>query len=206
MTFHRRTTFSHGVIVITWLLVALGSFVQSFTTPSQKFGSPWRQQLATKPPVHLFDKSQSSSDESTNTNNDNVEGGDEDETMTLSPADARLSDLLPPTVNFSRDSVLFSENPSTQRNNELLTIWRKIKQFVPPIITGAWSWRDPYLADENPMAAFYNIGFVRLPIIIAGCVYTKNLLTGHPLIMDYGDGPFEMNPIIVYLILAIVLA
>lgn len=124
----------------------------------------------------------------------------------ISAADARLSDLLPPTVNFSRDSVLFSENPSTQRNNPLLTFWRRVKKIVPPVVTGAWPWRDPYLAETDPMSAFYNICFVRLPIIAMGMIYTKNLVSGQPLIMDVGDGPFEMSPVFVYLVLAIVLA
>jgi len=117
-----------------------------------------------------------------------------------------LSDILPPTVSFSRNSILFSENPVTQRNNEVLTFWRGVKKFVPPFITGAWPWRDPYLGEANPLDAFYNIIFVRLPIVAMGFIYAKNLKEGHPLIMDYGDGPFEMSPIIVFAVLAIVLA
>ena len=129
-----------------------------------------------------------------------------EEDESISEADKRLSDLLPPTVNFQRSSLLFSENPATQRNNPLLKFWRNVKTTVPPVITGAWPWRDPYLADEDPMTAFYNILFVRLPVIVMGLVYTKNLVSGHPLIMDYGDGPFEVSPLIVYGVLAIVLA
>lgn len=131
---------------------------------------------------------------------------DEEEEKSLSEADARLSDILPPSLSFSRNSVLFSEKPVTQRNNEVLTFWRGMKSMVPPVITGAWPWRDPFLADENPMGAFYNICFVRLPVIFMGLVYAKNLKEGHPLIMDYGDGPFEVSPLIVLGVLAIVLA
>lgn len=125
---------------------------------------------------------------------------------TLSEADARLSDILPPAVSFSRNSILFSERPVTQRNNEVLAFWRGVKSTVPPIVTGAWPWRDPFLADENPMGAFYNILFVRLPIIGMGLVYAKNLNDGHPFIIDYGDGPVEFPPLAVLLVLAIMLA
>jgi len=124
----------------------------------------------------------------------------------LSEADRRLSDILPPAVSFSRNSVLFSEQPVTQRNNDVLKAWRVIKSKVPPLITGAWPWRDPYLGDENPMGAVYNIFFVRLPVIAAGMIYVKNLVEGHPLIIDYGDGPFVVNPLVVFLVLALILA
>jgi hypothetical protein len=77
---------------------------------------------------------------------------------------------------------------------------------VPPIFTGAWPWRDPFLADENPVGALYNILFVRLPVIGMGLVYSKNLNDGHPFIIDYGDGPVEFPPLAVLLVLAIILA
>jgi hypothetical protein len=137
---------------------------------------------------------------------DTDKADEEEQAQLLTEADKRLSDLLPPTVNFAKDSVLFSENPATQRNNPLLKFWRRVKSTVPPIVTGAWPWRDPHLADEDPMSAFYNICFVRLPVIVMGLVYTNNLVSDHPLIMDYGDGPFEVSPLIVYGVLAVVLA
>jgi hypothetical protein len=124
----------------------------------------------------------------------------------LSEADARLSDILPPAVSFSRNSILFSERPVTQRNNEVLDFWRGVKSTLPPVITGAWPWRDPFLADENPMGALYNVLFVRFPVIGMGLVYAKNLNDGHPFIIDYGDGPVEFPPIAVLLVLAIILA
>ena len=130
----------------------------------------------------------------------------EEEEDRLSEADARLSDILPPAVSVSRNSVLFSEKPVTQRNNDVLDFWRGVKSTVPPVITGAWPWRDPYLADEHPMGAIYNIIFVRMPVIITGFIYAKNLHEGHPLIMDYGDGPFVVSPLIVFGVLALVLA
>ncbi|CAB9506034.1 expressed unknown protein [Seminavis robusta] len=131
---------------------------------------------------------------------------EEEEEDLLAEADARLSDILPPAVSFSRNSILFSEKPVTQRDNDVLAFWRGMKATVPPVITGAWPWRDPYLADENPMTAFYNILFVRLPVIAMALVYAKNLKEGHPLVMDYGDGPFEVSPIAVLVLVAIILA
>jgi hypothetical protein len=117
-----------------------------------------------------------------------------------------IDDLTPPSINLKRDSILFSENPSTQRNNSGLDLWRASKTNLPAVLTGAWPWRDLTLADHNPAGALYNIAFVRLPIILVGLVYAKNLSQGHPLIMDVGDGPFEMSPLIVIAVLAFILA
>ena len=117
-----------------------------------------------------------------------------------------IEDLTPPTVNFKRDSILFSDNPSTQRSNSGLDLWKACKKNLPAVFTGAWPWRDPNVADNDPLAGFYNLAFVRLPVILVGVVYTKNLLEGHPLVVDFGDGPFAMNPLIIYAVLALVLA
>lgn len=130
--------------------------------------------------------------------------GDNDNS--ISDADKRLSDILPPAVSFSRNSVLFSEKPVTQRNNDVLDFWRGLKNKVPAVVTGAWPWRDPFFADENPMGAIYNICFVRMPVIAVGLLYVKNLTEHHPLIMDYGNGPLEISPLIVLGVLALILA
>ena len=54
--------------------------------------------------------------------------------------------------------------------------------------------------------ALYNIAFVRLPVIGVGIAYINNVLHGHPLIMDIGQGPTEISPIIVLSVLALILA
>jgi hypothetical protein len=51
----------------------------------------------------------------------------------------------------------------------------------------------------------YNIAFVRTPVILVGLVHAKNLLGGHRLIMDFGDGPFEMSPSIGIAVLSLIL-
>ena len=117
-----------------------------------------------------------------------------------------MDDLTPPAINLKRDSILFSENPSTQRNNTGLDAWRFCKANVPAVFTGAWSWRDTTVADHNPVGALYNMFFVRIPVVVVGLVYCKNLLDGHPLVMDIGDGPFEMSPLVVLAVLALILA
>jgi hypothetical protein len=117
-----------------------------------------------------------------------------------------IDDLTPPAINLKRDSILFSENPSTQRNNSALDLWLACKTDLPAVFTGAWPWRDSNLANDNPGGALYNIAFVRMPVILVGLVYGKNLFQGHPLIMDIGDGPFEMSPLIVIAVLALILA
>ena len=117
-----------------------------------------------------------------------------------------MDDLTPPAINLKRDSILFSENPSTQRNNTGLDAWRFCKANVAAVFTGAWSWRDTTVADHNPVGALYNMFFVRIPVVVVGLVYCKNLLDGHPLVMDIGDGPFEMSPLVVLAVLALILA
>ena len=126
-----------------------------------------------------------------------------------SDQDHLLDDLTPPTLNLARDSILFSDNPSTAKSSNLqaLKLWQSCKATLPPVITGAWPWRvASSTADQNPIGALYNIAFVRLPVIAVAVIYVKNVLQGHPLIMDIGDGPFEMSPVVVLTILALILA
>ena len=117
-----------------------------------------------------------------------------------------MDDLTPPPINFARDSILFSENPTTKSNSGGLKIWQFCKQNLPPVFTGAWPWRDTQVADDNPIGGLYNMLFVRLPVIIVTAVYTKNTFESHPLVMDIGQGPVEMSPLVVYAVLALILA
>lgn len=117
-----------------------------------------------------------------------------------------LDDLTPPPINWARDSILFSENPATKRNNAGVEIWRFCQHNLPPVFTGTWSWRDTNIVERNPLGALYNMVVVRIPTIGIGLVYINNLLEGHPLIMDFGQGAFEMSPILVFAVLALILA
>jgi hypothetical protein len=104
-----------------------------------------------------------------------------------------LDDVTPPTINLRKESILFGENPETQRSNFFLATWRDAKATLPTIVTGASATK----ADGDPFARLYNMVFVRGPTIVAGLLYAKNAVTGHPLIVDIGDGPFEVSPLIV---------
>ena len=117
-----------------------------------------------------------------------------------------LDDLTPPPINWARDSILFSKNPATKRNNALLKTWNRCRQYLPPIVTGAWKWRDAGIMDRNPLGAIYNMIVVRIPTMAIGVVYIQNLLDGHPLILDFGQGAYEMSPIVVFSVLALILA
>lgn len=108
--------------------------------------------------------------------------------------DSHLNDLTPPLINWRRESILFGDRPATQKNNNALRLWRKVKSSLPPVVTGAYK---KTTADANPMGALFNMLFIRIPILAAGILYVVNLATGHPLIMDVGYGPFEVSPIIV---------
>eukprot|EP00429_Kryptoperidinium_foliaceum_P003043 CAMPEP_0176016284 /NCGR_PEP_ID=MMETSP0120_2-20121206/7770_1 /TAXON_ID=160619 /ORGANISM="Kryptoperidinium foliaceum, Strain CCMP 1326" /LENGTH=197 /DNA_ID=CAMNT_0017349273 /DNA_START=116 /DNA_END=709 /DNA_ORIENTATION=+ len=117
-----------------------------------------------------------------------------------------LDDLTPPPVNFARDSILFSDNPATKRNNAAVEAWSICRKNLPPVFTGTWPWRDPNITERDPLGALYNMFVVRIPTMGIGVVYIKNLVEGHPLVMDFGHGPFEMSPLIVFSVLAFILA
>merc|ERR1719469_1087134 len=117
-----------------------------------------------------------------------------------------MDDLTPPAINFGRDSILFSENPATKQNDALINFWKSCKTNLPAVLTGARSWRSTEVADGNPIGAIYNMVFVRMPVIGVTVVYIQNLLHGHPLVMDIGQGPFEVGPFIVLSVLAFILA
>jgi hypothetical protein len=89
-----------------------------------------------------------------------------------------------------------------------LRLWRTCKNHLPFVLTGART--ASRTADENPIGGIYNIVFVRLPTIMAGLIYTKNLLLDghHGMIVDLGfggAGPFELPPIIVGATLYVIL-
>jgi hypothetical protein len=123
-----------------------------------------------------------------------------------------MDDLTPPPVNFARNSILFSDNPSTKRrNNVLLDVWNVCQTYLPAIVTGAWPWRrqrqDGVSKKMEPTAALYNMILVRLPVVAVGVLYWKQLLWDHhDLVMDFGvDGPQVMNPLLVTLVLCLIL-
>ena len=112
------------------------------------------------------------------------------------------ADLLPAPINIRKESILFGENPATMDNNNILRVWKALKQGLPFIVTGA---RTPTTADDNPLGAIYNVIFVRVPVIVAGLMYGKNLTEGHPLIVDFGKGSFVMSPLVVLAVLFVIL-
>lgn len=116
--------------------------------------------------------------------------------------DGLLDDLKSPIINLRKESLLFGENPATQKNNNSLRLWRQLKTLLPRVVTGA---RNPTTADDNPMGALYNMLLVRIPTIMAGFLYGFNKSTGHPLIIDLGGGPFECNPLIIAGVLYVIL-
>lgn len=148
---------------------------------------------------------------SNNSNNNNIE----DEVYTPSLEDSTsnqnfLDDLTPPPVNFARNSILFSENPSTKiRNNPPLELWKFCRTYLPPVITGAWPWRDTEALDDQPLAALYNVVLVRLPVVAVAISYLyQKLSEGHDLVMDLGfdsNGPQVVPPVLVIAILVLIL-
>ena len=119
-------------------------------------------------------------------------------------------DLTPPPVNFARNSILFSENPSTKlRNNPPLKVWKVCRSNLPAVLTGAWPWRDIETLDERPLAALYNAFLVRLPVLAVAASYLyQKIAEGHDLVIDLGfdaNGPQAVPPILVITVLVLIL-
>lgn len=149
-----------------------------------------------------------------NNNNDSsdINEEEEEEEFTISTTTTTATtttttsekDLLRPQVNIRKESILFSDNPATVENNNSLRVWKLCKKYLPFIFTGA---REIDTADDNPIGGIYNMIFVRCPTILAGCFYIKNNIDGHPLIVDlgFGNGPFIVNPLVVFAVLFAIL-
>ena len=114
-----------------------------------------------------------------------------------------LDELTPPSVSFSRNSMLFGDNPPSQLSNGPLKLWRGTKSILPPLVTGAWD--DDTRGDKKPVEHLYNLAFVRAPTVLMGIVYIRNIILGHGLMMNVGDGFFEVPPVLVFAVIAVIL-
>ena len=121
------------------------------------------------------------------------------------PDDNDLDDVTPPILIFRKESILFGSNPETKRKNAILDAWKYCTTVLPPLVTGDGSSPADRIVDNDPMALFYNMIFVRIPTIVVGVLYFKNLATGHALIVDLGNGPLEVSSPIVVLVLYVIL-
>ena len=85
-----------------------------------------------------------------------------------------------------------------------LKIWKQTKTILPPVVTGDYTGER---GDGNPLAALYNMLFVRIPTIAAGILYASKLNdSSWTLICDVGLGPFEVPPSLVALIVLVILS
>lgn len=109
-----------------------------------------------------------------------------------------LDDLTPPSISFTRNSILFDSDAPTQRHNGPLRVWRSTKSSLPAFVTGAW---EEGKGDRNPIEYLYNMVFIRIPTVLMTVVYCKNLVEGHGLILSFGEVP----PVIVFCVIAIIL-
>ena len=112
--------------------------------------------------------------------------------------------LVRPPINIRKESILFGNDPATAENNNISRLWQTLKQNLPYVFTGVPK-NEVSAVDDNPIAAIYNMVFVRFPSVLAAIVYSKNLITGHPLYCDVGAGPFEIPPLFVYGVLLVIL-
>lgn len=121
---------------------------------------------------------------------------EDDEEFQVSKTTAAIdASLTRPLINVRKESLLFGQNISTLQDNYALELWRDCKKSLPTVVTGA---RTPTTADDNPWGAFYNMLLVRVPTIAMCFVYSKNLAEGNPFVVDFGGGPCEMSPLLVF--------
>ena len=85
-----------------------------------------------------------------------------------------------------------------------LKIWKKTKAVLPPFVTGDHKGQR---GDSSPLAALYNMVFVRIPIIATGLFYASKLSDpSWALICDLGFGQFEVPPTLVALAILVMLS
>jgi hypothetical protein len=118
--------------------------------------------------------------------------------------DYELDELSPPSISFTKNSILFGDNPPTEKNNGPLLLWQQTKSILPNFVTGAWKESD---GDRDPVEYLYNLVFVRLPVVLMGVVYCNNLIHGHGLYMNVGHGssPFEVPAVVVFGVIYVIL-
>ena len=101
--------------------------------------------------------------------------------------------------------MLFGDDPPSQKDNIGLVAWRGTKYVLPKFVTGAW---EEDAGDTKPIEHIYNMIFVRLPTVVVGAIYIKNLVEGHPLVINFGhnvSGDLEVPSLIVFGIIYIIL-
>jgi len=184
------------------------STISSTMIPSATTGST--AHCGISPPLFAT----SGNTEKNDDNNDNNDDDDEvyyevPKTITRSEADY-MDDLTPPPVNFARNSILFSDNPATKKNNSALSVWLFTRTYLPAVVSGAWPWKDLPRLDDRPIESLYNTVFVRLPLCaVAGTYVYHKLVDQQDLVMDFGFDPFAgpqpINPIIVVGVLFLIL-
>jgi hypothetical protein len=117
--------------------------------------------------------------------------------------DDELDELSPPSISFTRNSILFGKDPPTQKNNMPLMLWQETKSVLPKFVTGAW---EEGKGDREPLEHLYNLIFVRIPVVLMGMLYVNNLVHGHPLYMNFGGGnTFEVPSVVVFGIIYVIL-
>ena len=199
------------VVLLGLLLLLFFVTVEPFrtTTPSTMIPSATTGSTAhcsISPP--LFATSENNENENLDDNDDEVYY-EVPKTITRSEADY-MDDLTPPPVNFARNSILFSDNPVTKKNNSALSVWLFTRTYLPAVVSGAWPWKDLPRLDDRPIESLYNTVFVRLPLCaVAGTYVYHKLVDQQDLVMDFGFDPFAgpqpINPIIVVGVLFLIL-
>ena len=204
-------------LVLGFLLLLVFVTVEAFcTTASSTILPPAISSSATRcsisPPLLATSRNNENNkknDEDDNNNDDDEVYYEVPKTITRSEADY-MDDLTPPPVNFARNSILFSDNPVTKKNNSALSVWLFTRTYLPAVVSGAWPWKDLPRLDDRPIESLYNTVFVRLPLCaVAGTYVYHKLVDQQDLVMDFGFDPFAgpqpINPIIVVGVLFLIL-
>ena len=89
-------------------------------------------------------------------------------------------------------------------NDAFLSVWLAVKKVLPAVITGGWN-SVGGAGDRNPGGALFNLVFIRIPAILAGCWYAKLLRDGGTWQVDFGAGLTVVSPVVVCAVIFLIL-
>jgi hypothetical protein len=164
-------------------ILPLHQEVASFATVSQSHHVCWFDRITRSSRVPLRSNPQE----------------DDEGNLEIDKEDGLPEELAQPFFALQRKSLLFDDDDKSSNGvaDWPVRLWQGAITRLPQVVTGAQNQGDNNNTSQEALGRLYNVIFVRLPILCAGLVYGTNEATGHPLVVDVGQGPFEISPLVV---------